>query len=58
MADIEYSLNFQLTGASSVTIEKDRAGRITIDTNYVSDEQLNILFSTFNQIISLQKKKK
>ena len=58
MADIEYSLNFQLTGASSVLIEKDRAGRITIDSNYVSDDQLNLLFTTFNQIVSMQKKNK
>jgi len=58
MADIEYGLNFQLTGASSVVIVKDRTGRITIDSNYVSDDQLNLLFTTFNQIVSMQKKKK
>ncbi len=53
--DIEYSLTFQLTKASRVTIEKYRDGRVMINSNYLNDEQLQIIYKTFNEIITLHK---
>jgi len=53
--DIEYSLSFQLPKASSVTISKDVSGQIIIHPNYMTDEELNLIFATFNSIVTSHK---
>jgi hypothetical protein len=53
--DIEYSLSFNLPKASSITITKSRDGRIEIIPNYITDEELNLIFATFNSIVTSRK---